>query len=193
MKRAFTLVEILIVIALMAVFSMFGIANFQGSGRKQSVIAGAERLSQSFKQARVYASAAKKEDCRTCPAAPAVCTGQGLVCLGADNLCYTRDDLELSGWSVTLDTTNNSFTVDGFCGSGINFSNRKAEELSNQVSMNLSESMPSGTRILFKPLGQGAVITPDLPAGSDNLVITISDTQSGFSRDVQVFTTGEVR
>ncbi|OGC99115.1 hypothetical protein A3H89_05070 [Candidatus Amesbacteria bacterium RIFCSPLOWO2_02_FULL_48_11] len=196
MKRGFTLLELVVVITLIALVSGYVMVNFGRSARVQADKAAGEQLEQALRQAKSNATAGKKEDCNVCPEPPETCAGRGLMCLGADNLCATRDDPGLLGWGVTLDMNGRTVVLDGWCSDGvnnINFTNRPAVKLPGEASLSLSDSLPSGTRVMFKSLGQGMETEPPLAVGSESFTITMADSQVGFLEVIRVFKSGEIQ
>lgn len=100
MKRAFTIIELLVVMALIALMAGSGAAISLSAGRKKAVDGAAEDLASAMRQARDYAQAGKKD------------TSCGVV--------------PLDGWQVVVDSSG--YTVQGKCGATFgnpkkNFSN----------------------------------------------------------------------
>lgn len=93
MKRAFTIVELLVVMALVAIVSGASVSVSLQAGRRKAVDRAAEDLAQSMRQARDFAQAGKK-DTTQC--------GSG------------TSAIPLEGWKV--DVVSNSYTVKGICG-----------------------------------------------------------------------------
>lgn len=151
MRRAFTLVEILVTISLMVFFTTIGAANFQGANQRQAVDQAAERLRQAMFQAKSNAQSGKK-DCLACGAVGGVC-GQG--------------DKSLSGWQVLVGS--NDFTVQGVC-QGTTFGSR-SETLQSKVS-----TVASIGSVLFRPLGQGTDLMSTASFGAKGDAIGISQT-----------------
>lgn len=95
MKKAFTIVELMVVMALIALMAGSGAAISLSAGRKKAVDGAAEDLATAMRQARDYVQAGKKDvGC----AAP------------------------LDGWQVVVDSSG--YTVQGKCG-GTYFGNPK--------------------------------------------------------------------
>ncbi|KKU02964.1 MAG: hypothetical protein UX52_C0007G0005 [Candidatus Amesbacteria bacterium GW2011_GWA1_46_35] len=88
MRRAFTIVELLVVMALVALMAGSGAAISLSAGRKKAVDRAAEDLATAMRQARDFAQAGKKD----------LSCGQSL-----------------DGWQVIVETTR--YTVQGKCGS----------------------------------------------------------------------------
>ena len=95
MRRAFTIVELLVVMALIALMVGSGAAISLSAGRRKAVEGAAEDLATAMRQARDYVQAGKKD--ASC-AAP------------------------LDGWQVKVDA--DGYTVQGKCG-GVYFGNPK--------------------------------------------------------------------
>ena len=89
MIRAFTMVELLVVFALISILAGAGVGVSQQAGRRQRVLAAAENLAGALKTARANALAGKK-DTATC----------------GSNF--------LDGWRVAVLT--NGYTLEGVCG-----------------------------------------------------------------------------
>lgn len=103
MRKAFTLIELMVVMALVALMAGSGAAISLSSGRKKAVEGAAENLASAMRQARDYAQAGKK-----------------------DASCGT---VLLDGWQVVVDSSG--YTVQGKCG-GTTFGNPK-KNFSNGV------------------------------------------------------------
>lgn len=95
MRKAFTIIELLVVMALIALLAGSGAAISLSSGRKKAVEGAAEDLASAMRQARDYAQAGKK-----------------------DASCVAL----LDGWQVVVDSSG--YTVQGKCG-GTYFGNPK--------------------------------------------------------------------
>lgn len=95
MRKAFTLIELMVVMALIALMAGSGAAISLSSGRKKAVEGAAEDLATAMRQARDYVQAGKKD--ASC-AAP------------------------LDGWQVKVEV--DGYTVQGKCG-GTYFGNPK--------------------------------------------------------------------
>lgn len=89
MRKAFTLIELMVVMALIAVMAGSGAAISLSAGRKKAVDSAAEDLASAMRQARDYVQAGKKD--ATCGVVP------------------------LDGWQVAVDV--DGYTVQGKCGS----------------------------------------------------------------------------
>lgn len=98
-SRAFTLVELLIVISIMGFLTTISIAGYSRFNNQQTVRRAANELKMAIRQAAARAQNNEK-DCAACG--------------GADNICATRDDLTLTAWHVDLSTMPP--TLYGECG-----------------------------------------------------------------------------
>lgn len=87
MKKAFTIVELLVVMALVALMAGSGAAISLSAGRKKAVDRAAEDLASAMRQARDFAQAGKKDPACSQP---------------------------LDGWQVVVDPSG--YTVQGKCG-----------------------------------------------------------------------------
>jgi prepilin-type N-terminal cleavage/methylation domain-containing protein len=100
LKKAFTLIELLIVVFVIATLFGFGYANYRNYIRRQSLISAARQMEGVIKQAQSYAlSARKPETCTT------VLDGYKFK-LNADNsyeiAAYCQKDISIEGSKVYL-------------------------------------------------------------------------------------------
>ena len=138
MRKAFTIVELLVVMALIALMAGSGAAISLSAGRKKAVDRAAEDLATAMRQARDFAQAGKK-DCS--------------VCKGYDGICNNFDVVPLKGWQVVVD--GSGYTVQGMCG-GTTFGNPKKNFLNG-----VTATAGTGT-VLFNPLSLGTNLGSDL-------------------------------
>ncbi len=103
MKRAFTLIEILIAVGLMTILMSVMLARFNNYAKNQKAITAAERIRQVIIEAKTN-MVARKIDCS--------------VCGGADKMCNNSpDDTPLDYWQVSFSTPDPaSYTILGNCG-----------------------------------------------------------------------------
>ena len=140
MRRAFTLVEVLVAMGLGVGMLGFGMSNFRDSVRRQTVEQSAEKINQVLQQARSNALAGKK-DCSICKC------GAGPA----------PTNVPLIGWEVAF--TSNSYTLRGLCGTNplapTPFYTSGVRPLPVGVVMTTSP----GSAVTFKPLGAGTNLT----------------------------------
>lgn len=99
MKKAFTLIELMVTIALLAVTVSGTLASFLTYNRRQAVVAASEKLRQTLLEARANAVAGKI-DCSECG--------------GADNICNGADTEEpLEYWWAGV--ASNCVRIYGYC------------------------------------------------------------------------------
>lgn len=153
--KGFTLIEMLISIALVGFMVVIGTATFNTTSRRERVNGGAQRVRQALLQAKANAQAGVK-DCGACGAAGGVCG---------------RGDRPLLGWRVVLTAntppTPDVYEVEGLCGAlpypapgWIRFYYRR-ENLPVNVEMTVSGALNS---VLFRPAGGGIYPLPPMPA-----------------------------
>ena len=102
-RTGFTLIEVLVSVVLVVMFSSFGIISFQRTSKTRVVENTAAKLRQTYVTARANALAGKK-NCGACKVPPAT----GNNCLASD--------LPLQAWQVSLDTAAKTSTLNGVCG-----------------------------------------------------------------------------
>jgi len=198
--KGFSLIELILVISLLGMAMSVALANYRRTSAQQGATLGVGRLEQALRLAKSQARSNKKENYSVCPSPPASCAAAGFRCLGADNVGSTADDIPLMGWSVTLDTVARTFVVEGWCGrdrnnilNNTNFTIGVPERLTGNTTITLSNGLPSGTRILFLPMGQGVLTYPGLLPLVSSFTITIQDPTIPLVRIIRIYKSGEIQ
>jgi prepilin-type N-terminal cleavage/methylation domain-containing protein len=97
----FTLVELMIAMAITAILFAGSLPRFMSYQRKQRVIAGVRQMRSNFNIAKQNALIGKKKaDDGSCPC------GEDPAKAPNDGVCGTNDDLPMDGWAVGLDTAS---------------------------------------------------------------------------------------
>ncbi len=153
MRRGFTLIEILLVMVVLAIFGWFATANFLGTNRRQALGVAMERTRQIFQVAKANAFSGKK-NCRACGAP------------GPNYVCGTGD-ATLDGWRITMTAgTPGTYTLVGVCGAST-FGSVTEGVGTSQITMTVS----GGPTVLFRSGGNGTSL-------GGNLVVTFTDSFS---------------
>lgn len=153
----FSLIEILIALALVGVTMGLTLKGYGTYNRRQTVTAAAKRIRQVLNEAKANATA-YRIDCS--------------LCGGGDGNCDGVNDLQLVGWEVGPFAADR-FRVRGQCGSGPTYFMPRIE-IFNGITFT---SAPAGSAVIFKPGGAGTNLT-------GNLAVTA--TGWGYSETVTV-------
>ena len=176
MKRAgFTLLEILLAMALITFGIGWGMTNFRRATRVQELDSSTKRLLQTFSTARAHALSGNK-NCEVCGAAGGVC-GNG--------------DKMLTGWQVSVNINDPSFVLNGYCET-VNFTNRLAETIPANITLT-SVPARSSIAVIFKPLNQGADFQSTPTIVDQQVAFILRDPVLNLSRTVTVYRSGEVK
>lgn len=165
MRRGFTLVEMLAVLAIVAIVAGAGMMNLRTRNRDERVVEAAENLRQAFLQVKSQAQAGKK-DCAACGATGGAC-GTG--------------DSPLLGWRVLLFAAP-SYRIRGECGDPLAptlFFTSGVRTLPPNVTLTTTGS----STVLFRAGGLGTDLTGPM---------TVTVSASGISRNFVVQVNGEV-
>jgi prepilin-type N-terminal cleavage/methylation domain-containing protein len=161
MNKGITLIELVLVMALIGLMSWGVATTYTKSNRVQAVANGAKEVKQALQNARSYVESGKK-DCGICGA-----TGTGHACGTGDG--------PLIGWTVVFNNTNKTYQLVGKCdkaGTVTNFFSGTANKLSDLVTLN---AVP--TSITFYPRKNESIsnpITITLTAGSENETVNVT-------------------
>lgn len=175
MKKAFSLMEVIITAALFAVIFSGIFINFQRTSHLQTLNNQAERVRQAFTVARTSALNGKK-DCSFCGATGGLC-GNG--------------DVPLQGWLVV--TQSNRVTVQGICSAtGYPPIAPDLVRTWNDGSITIEPvsgvTVTSSTQIvLFRPVGGGI-----WPPAVGNLPITVTISGWGWNRTFTIDPAGVI-
>ncbi len=182
-NSGFTLIELMVVVAIMAIISGIGLASYGDFQKKQTVKQIAQSVIKDLRETQAKALAGEK-DC-----SPSACGGATPGC-GND----ASGELPLDGWCITISGGGNTYSMFGWC-SGSGTCNLLNGGLGQSFNISQSPLLTAGFRISsttypiqFRPLGQGLVraaticISNFLYGSSYTYKVTIS--QSGEIQDV---------
>jgi prepilin-type N-terminal cleavage/methylation domain-containing protein len=111
-KRGYTLLELIVAVSLISVFSLVGVVNFQSGARRQKVETATARLRQVYISAKSNALSGKK-NCQACGAS------------AVSNFACGTGDLPLLGWEVRLNSVTSGGSTtwqvvnEGVCGTNV--------------------------------------------------------------------------
>jgi len=167
LKRAgFTMIEMLVGIALTTAMSGIMLANFGNYSRQRGQEAALMRLEQVFVEAKTNALSGKMD----CGAS---------ACGGADGTCNGVNDKFLDGWTVEITGgANGGYEIYGVCG-GTEFMNR-TESFPNMTISDTGGGI--GHKVIFYPLNGGTSINGNKTVkvqGSDGVTISFILTKTG--------------
>jgi prepilin-type N-terminal cleavage/methylation domain-containing protein len=134
--KAYTLIEILIVISIMAIIVLVGYANYRSFARRQTSISYARILESDLRYAQELALSGKK------PPLP-------------DFNCQSPNSL--SGIRFNMNT-DSKYTITAVCSSGAESQPIKVVDLPTTVSM----IRPSDKDVVFKTVAQGTDLSSDM-------------------------------
>lgn len=170
MKKAFSLVELLVVLGIVAILAGIGFASTLRSNEQKKITESAETIRQYFMQAKSYAQAGKK-DCSACGATGGVC-GNG--------------DNPMLGWRVTINTASPpEFEMHGECAivaapTPTPFFRTGQKKVPTRV------TVTGPVDVLFKPRNEGTNLAVDV-------TITINSTMTLLTqKSFVVKTSGEI-
>ncbi len=176
MRRGFTLLEMIVAVALIAIFSTTGMVSFQQTTKRHNVENAISRIRLNYTSAKANSLSGKK-NCQACGAA-----------LSSGYACGTGD-MPLLGWEVNLDVTSptKTYSVSGVCGNTTDPQNTSTRFVMDGTTIP-TETLPSNLnyvitspvsarRVVFRPSGGGIY-----PVISNTSVITITVTDGTNSR-----------
>lgn len=176
MRRAFTLIEMMVTLALVAVVFSFTISSFRTANRQQQVEANAEKFRQALRTARANVQAGKK-NCQACGASAASTPAYA---------CGTGDG-PLLYWRVVVNTgvTPPTYTVNGYC----------VNPTSGVISFSSGETNKVSTPLALTAVAAGVnrtLLTADFLPGGGGVRMTATPAGPVFGSVVWTFTYGGV-
>jgi prepilin-type N-terminal cleavage/methylation domain-containing protein len=174
MRRAFTLIEVMVTLGLVALVAGLGMRFSVRSTEQKRITEAAQTIRQYYSQAKSLAQAGRK-DCGLCGAAGGVC-GNG--------------DNPLLGWRITLNTTVTPVTYElhGECAisalpTPTPFFSTGTKTLPNSVTVTVTGS---GSNVLFYPLNKGTNM-------SSASTLSVSSTMTGLTtKSFNISAQGEI-